>query len=204
MPIIKRSQKGVKLEKEELDGNFDYIETELNNSPRLAKNASNEIIGITGGGESFPIVEMPVEVLGSSAVAASCSLTAQDEVLHSFSIPAGRIGVNSVIKIEPLWTYTNSANSKILKIKIAGITVYNVTRTASVKEAPLIVLANRNSLSSQIQVLDSSYVIGSGTTPLTFSINFVNSVTVDFTGQRANASDTLKLEYYLVTHFVGA
>ena len=156
-----------------------------------------------GDAEDYPAVTKPVEVLSSSAVAASCALTAADEVLGSLTIRAGVIGVNSIIQIEPLWTFTNSANNKILKVRIGGVTVYSATRTTSVKEAPLIVLANRNSLVSQIQPLDNMYVTAGSSAPATYMINFANNVTIDITGQRASNGDSLKLEYYRVLHFVG-
>jgi hypothetical protein len=156
-----------------------------------------------GDAEDYPAVSKPVEVLSNSAVPASCALTATDEVLGSFTVRAGIIGVNSIIQIEPLWTFTSSANNKILKVKVGNVTVYSATRTTSIKEAPLIVLANRNSLASQIQPYDNTYLMAGSGTPATYTINFANSVTVDITGQRANSGDTLKLEYYRVLHFVG-
>ncbi|HEY6044884.1 MAG TPA: hypothetical protein VIU43_08280, partial [Nitrosospira sp.] len=60
--------------------------------------------------ENYPLISQPVEVLSSSAVAASCSSVAFDEILASFTIPAGILGPNSILQIEPLWTFSNSAN----------------------------------------------------------------------------------------------
>jgi hypothetical protein len=154
--------------------------------------------------EDYPAVAQPVEVLSSSAVAVSCASTAADEVLASFTIPAGILGVNSILQIEPLWTFTSSANNKIVKVKVGGSTIYTATRTTTAKEAPLIVLANRNSLSAQIQPYDNSYVTAGSGAPATYTINFGVAVDVEITGQRANGADTLKLEYFRVLHFVGA
>jgi len=151
----------------------------------------------------YRLVEKPVGVLSSSAVAASCTSTGTDEVLASFTIPAGEILENSILLFEPLWTYTNSANNKVLKIKVGGVTIFNVTRTTSVKDAPLVGIANRNSLTSQINMYDSYYVIISSTTPQTFAIDFSADVIVEITGQRASGSDTLTLEYFCVLHRVG-
>jgi hypothetical protein len=155
-----------------------------------------------GNAENLPAVSKPVEMLANSAIAASCTSTSTDEVLASFTIAAGILGVNSILQIEPLWTFVSSANNKICKVKIGGVTVYTATRTTSVKEAPMIVLANRNSLTSQIQPYDNTYVTAGSSMPATYSINFSVNVTVEITGQRA-ASDVLKLEYYRVLHFVG-
>ena len=141
--------------------------------------------------------------MSNSAVAASCSFTASDEVLASFTITAGTLGVNSILQIEPLWTFTSSANNKILKVKIGSSTVYSATRTTFVKEGPLVVLANRNSLASQIQPYDNTYMTAGSGTPATYAIDFSNNMTVQIIGQRASAGDALTLEYYRCLHFVG-
>jgi hypothetical protein len=156
--------------------------------------------GVAG---NYPAVSRPVEVLSNSAVAATCSFTASDEVLASFTITARTLGVNSILQIEPLWTFTSSANNKILKVKIGSSTVYSATRTTFVKEGPLVVLANRNSLASQIQPYDNNYMTAGSGAPATYAIDFSVNVTVQITGQRANAGDALTLEYYRVLHFVG-
>jgi hypothetical protein len=156
-----------------------------------------------GDAVNFPAVTKPVEVLASSAVAAPCVSTAMDETLALFNIPAGLMGVNSILQIEPLWTFGGSANSKILKVRIAGVTVYSATRTTSFREAPLVVLMNRNSLSSQIQPYDGDYVTAGSGVPATYSIDFSAPVTVQITGQRASLADALTLEYYRCLHFVG-
>lgn len=154
--------------------------------------------------ENYPLISQPVEVLSSSALAASCVSVAFDEILASFTIPAGILGPNSILQIEPLWTFTNSANNKITKVKVGSSTVYSATRTTSVKEGPLVVLANRNSLASQIQPYDNAYVTAGSGTPATYTIDFSVAVTVQITGQRANSGDALTLEYYRVLHFVGS
>ena len=149
------------------------------------------------------IITRPVEVLAGSAVAVSCASSAVDEVLASFTIPAGTMGVNSILQIEPLWTFTTSANNKIVKVKVGGSTVYTATRTTSVKEAPLIVLANRNSLAAQIKPYDDNHVVAGSGTPTTYTIDFSVAVDVEITGQRANSGDALTLEYFRVLHAVG-
>jgi hypothetical protein len=156
-----------------------------------------------GDAVSFPAVTKPVEVLSSSAIIAPCVTTAMDETLALFTIPAGLLGVNSILQIEPLWTFGSSANNKILKVRIAGVTVYSATRTTSSREAPLVVLMNRNSLSLQIQPYDTGYVTAASGVPATYTIDFSAPVTVQITGQRTNSSDALALEYYRCLHFVG-
>ncbi len=150
----------------------------------------------------IPFVTRPIEILAGSSVPLSCASTSVDETLASFTIAAGVLGENSILQIEPLWTFPSSANSKTLKIKIAGVTVYAATRTTSTREAPLFVLSNRNSLKSQIQPYDSGYAVAGSGTPQTFTIDFSVNVTVEIIGQRANAGEVLTLEYFRVLHFV--
>ncbi|MBA2658791.1 MAG: hypothetical protein H0U72_04375 [Nitrosospira sp.] len=155
-----------------------------------------------GAAESFPVISKPVEVLSSSAVAVPCASTGVEEVLASFVIPAGTLGVNSILQIEPLWTFASSGNNKILKVKVAGIPIYTTTRTTSAKECPLIVLANRNSLSSQIQPYDNNYGTAGSGAPSIYSVDFSVNQTMQITAQRT-VTEALVLEYYRALHFVG-
>jgi len=157
-----------------------------------------------GDAVNYLAIALPVEGLSSSAVAASCASTNIDEILASFTIKSGVLGPNSILQIEPLWTFPSSANNKIVKVKIAGVTVYTATRTTSTREGPLVVLANRNALNSQIMPYDSVYLTAGSGTPATFAIDFSVNVTVEITGQRANGSEALKLEYFRALHFAGA
>jgi hypothetical protein len=156
----------------------------------------------SGDAEHFRVISRPAEVLSSSAVPTSCALMGADETLASFTIADGTLGVNSILQIEPLWTFASSANNKICKVKVGTFTVYSAARTASVKEGPIVVLANRNSLSSQIQPYVDTYVTAGAGAPATYTIDFSVDVTVQITGQRA-ANEALTLEYYRVLHFVG-
>lgn len=156
-----------------------------------------------GAAENLPVISRPIEILSSSAVPAGCGLTDTDEVLASFTIPAGTLGRNSGLQVEPVWTFNSSANNKILKVKIGVVTIYSATRTTSAKEAPFIVLANRNSLASQIQPYDGNYAAAGTSVPNKYTIDFSTIKTIEITGQRANAGDTLTLEYFRVLHFVG-
>ena len=156
-----------------------------------------------GNAKDFPVISRSVEILSSSAIATPCISAAVDEVLTSFTIPPRILGVNSILQIEPMWTFTSSANNKILKVKIGGVTVYQAARTTSVKEAPLVVLANRNSVALQIKPYDNSYAFAGLDMPEAYSIDFSVAVNVQIMGQRTNSGDSLRLEYYRVLHFLG-
>lgn len=154
-------------------------------------------------GKFIPYVTRPIEILAASAVPVSCSGVGAGEMLASIPISPGVIGPNSIIQIEPFWQFTSSANQKILYIKIGPNEIYAVARTTSSREAPLIILACRNSLSSQIVPIKGNYhTAATGAVDL-WSINFSFPQMVEIYGNRANAGDILTLEYYRVLHYVG-
>lgn len=201
--IVGRVSKGGALSLQQYDDNNNALNAKQAEKAPYATNGGKPI-GFVGAHDLVhPLVRRPIEHLSGSAIAFSSSLTGLDEVLESFLIPAGTLGVNSILQIEPLWTFTNSANNKILSVKIGDATIYSATRTTSVMEAPLVVLANRNSVASQIISHSGSYVTAGTTAPSTFTIDFSKDQIVFLMGQRANSGDTLKLEYYRALHFIG-
>jgi hypothetical protein len=158
-----------------------------------------------GDAQNYPAVSKPVEVLSSSAISIACASTAVDETLALVSLAAGTLGVNSILEFSPLWYYTNSANVKTLKIKLNGTLVWSVTRTTTVREAPLVIIACRNSLTSQIQPISSNYFSSAASGAITTStIDLSGAVDIELTGQRANSGDSLTLEYYRILHCIGA
>jgi hypothetical protein len=201
---VLRVSKGAALTLAEYDANVANLNAKQAEKVPYHLDDSDNIIGYLGAADAiYPLVTRPVEVLAGSAVASSCSSSAVDEELYTFNILAGTLGVNSVLQIEPLWTFASSANNKILSVAIGSTVVYTATRTTTVKEAPLIVLANRNSLASQIQPYDNTYVTAGSGTPATYTIDFSVNQTLRIIGQRASSGDALTLEYFRVLHFVG-
>lgn len=201
--IVGRVSKGGALSLQEYDANNDALNAkQATKAPYATSN--DKPIGFTAAHDSvIPLIRRPTELLSGSAIPFSCSLTSIDEVLESFLIPAGTLGVNSILRIEPLWTFTNSANNKTLKVKIGDVTIYSAVRTTSVAEAPLIVLANRNSVQSQIAPYSDNYITAGTVAPSTYTIDFSKNQIVFITGQRANSGDSLKLEYYKALHYIG-
>lgn len=202
--IVGRVAKGAVMSLEEYDANNAALNAAQATKVPYELGDDGNPIGYTGAADAiYPLVFRPVEVLSGSAVAASCASTAVDEDLLTLNILAGTLGVNSTLQIEPLWSFASSVNDKICKVIIGGVTVYSATLTTSVKEAPLIVLVNRNSLSSQIKPYDNTYVTAGSGAPATYSIDFSVNQTLRITGQRENSGDSLTLEYYRIVHYIG-
>lgn len=200
--VIRREGRAV-MDLTEYDANNDALNAAQAKKAPYAT-SSGKPIGLVGAHDLVhPLISRPIEVISGSAIGFSSSLTALDEVLESFLIPAGTLGVNSILQIEPLWTFTSSANNKILSVKVGDSTIYSATRTTSVMEAPLIVLANRNSVASQIAPYTGDYITAGTVAPSTYTIDFSKDQVVFITGQRANSGDSLKLEYYRALHIIG-
>lgn len=152
-----------------------------------------------------------VVVLGNSAVQVACASTATDESLYSLLIPAGTLGPNDELQIEPYWRYTNSANNKILFVKTAGgVDLYRRTRTTTAEEAPMVVMANRNALNSQTYPYGgptagtATHYAASTAADRTTTIDFSEDQTIIVGGQRANSGDSLTLERVRILLFPGA
>ena len=177
-----------------------------NNFVQGVYNALGSLIGIEGGGVTYSLIQYPVQLLKSSGTAVSSTTTGADDVLASYVIPAGTMGVNSQLQIEPCWDYTSSANNKILKVIVGGVVIFNRTRALFLRDAPLVVLMNKNSLTSQIAPYDNQpgYLAAMSNSSVSYAIDFSVDVTVQITGKRTNAGDTLALSYYRIIHIAGA
>lgn len=149
--------------------------------------------------------------LGNSAVQVACASTGVDEALYSLLLPAGTVGANDELQIEPYWRFTNSANNKICFVKTSGgVDLWRRTRTTTTDEGPLIVMANRNALNSQTFPYgrpssgQAGHFTGGAQADGTTTIDFSADVTLIVGGQRANSGDSLTLERVRILLFPGA
>lgn len=208
MAISKRLSKGASLTYQELDDNFDYLNIRANTADSNIAASSATIATLNSQVAALPqiatatsaatqttfaITTRPIEILAGTAVTKSCAFSGIPEVLGHFSLPVGVMGVNSILGIESLWTFTNSVNNKILSIMVGGVIVYTSTYTTTTLSNPLVTLANRNSLTSQIDTA----------TGVTYSIDFTKAQEVYLFGQRASTGDTLTLQYLRSLHYMG-
>src|SRR5688500_6060251 len=77
-------------------------------------------------------------VLAQSAVAASHTGNTTETTLATVTVPANAIGANGRLRVTSLWSHTNSANSKTLRVRFGGAagTIYTsltVTTTLSTR-----------------------------------------------------------------------
>lgn len=125
--------------------------------------------------------------------------TTTETVLWQGTITANALGKNGVLRITHLWSYTNSANTKNLRVRFDGIggTVFfnNAASTTNSTQSQTII-RNRNSTSSQIGFASGSANSFSTSTgnPITSSINTTGNVLLVLTGQLGTSTETIQLE----------
>jgi hypothetical protein len=155
-------------------------------------------------------------VLAKSAVAVSGAANTSENVLATVTIPAGAMGPNGVLRLESMWSFTGSANSKTLRARLGGIggTAYlgYATTTAShIAFGDQRRIMNRNSAASQVGA-NGTVLVGGLPTVFAFSATAATTSTIDtsaattlvFTGEKATGAETLTLESYLVEVLYGA
>ena len=122
--------------------------------------------------------------------------TTSATTLATITIPAGLIGTNGKVKFYPLWSNTNNANTKTLRVVLnSATTVYTGTVQNSVHNTGLLILRNFNSETAQR--MSSGMTAGLGSTTGSIAAPTIDTtvpVTVAVTGQLANSADTMTLE----------
>lgn len=143
------------------------------------------------------------QVLGQSSVAVSCGADTTEDALATVTIPAGAMGANGRLRITTVWTMTNSANNKTMRVRLGGIagTIYMTsTQTAQATLRDQREISNRNAQNSQVGAMSgTSGGFGLSTSAVvTSAVDTTADTTVVVTGQKASAGEALTLESYMV------
>ena len=124
-------------------------------------------------------------------------LTASTSVvtLATITIPAGLMGANGKLKIYPLWSTTNNANVKTLRLNIGGLLCSTMVSQSVSNNSGLLIIRNINSES--VQKCSSGLVAGIGSSfgsIASLTVDTSAATTITITGQLAVGTDTLTLE----------
>ena len=135
------------------------------------------------------------------ALTAAVALTGTtvETTLVTLTIPAGLIGSSGKVKLYPLWSVTNNANNKTVRIKLGGSTGYFLQSSGYAQLSNLVIFRNFNSES--VQKVSSGLPAGLGSTSGAFTsltIDTSAATTIEVTGQLTNSGDTLTLESLFV------
>jgi len=171
------------------------------NKPSVAP--SGQIICVTNVGENGSLwrgngtkwVRLnPIKVFSLSA---PVSLTGSTSVvtLATITIPAGLMGANGKLKIYPLWSTTNNANAKTLRVILGGSTCTTMTSQSVPNNSGLLIIRNVNSESSQR--CSSGLVAGIGASVGSIAVTSIDTTaaaTLVISGQLAVGTDSMTLE----------
>lgn len=126
--------------------------------------------------------------------------TGSEETLLTITIPAENLSADSVIVISPLWSCTNSANSKAFKITLNGQIVSSVSQTtvASFHSAHIVALRSLSSQVANNSATSSPYGVTISTGVTTLSADLSSGAELAFIASRTNGSDSAALERVLV------
>jgi len=138
-------------------------------------------------------------ILGVSGTIASAGANTTENILATVTIPGGLMGPNGQLWVYTLWNYTNSANSKTMRVRLngAGSTqAFAITQTATTQMADLRIIQNAGAQNSQI-FFDRGSVPHPGATSVgvntTAAIDTSVTTSLVITGQKATAGETLSL-----------
>jgi hypothetical protein len=124
--------------------------------------------------------------------------------LVTITIPAGIMGVNGTLMIDHLWTLTNNANVKTLRVRFSGAsgtTFYSANNASSNGVHTQTWIQNRNAANSQVGGFAGdpiAYRASPTVTPSTAAIDTTAATTVVISAQKGTAGDTVTLDRYQV------
>lgn len=150
-------------------------------------------------------------VLAQSAVQVSHTGNTNETVLATITIPAGSIGPNGRVEIAPTNGNNSSGNSKTYRVRVGtsgagtgGTQIWAASNTTNTVHNAVMGFANRNGTNSQVATVSPASATGlSGGTLTTLSLDTTAAIDVAFTGQLANAGDSVTIEAYAVILYPG-
>jgi hypothetical protein len=150
---------------------------------------------ITGGSIGTGTTGLPT-LLSASSVAASGAADTNENTLATVAVAGNLLGANGKLRITFLFTVTNSANNKTLRVRFGGTQFFGVVLTTSASYVFQFEIGNRGATNSQVSG-PSSW--GANTAAVTTgAIDTTASQNLTITGQKASAGETITLEGYTV------
>lgn len=152
------------------------------------------VVGIAVNGKKsfFP------RVLARTATAKSHTGDLIETVLATVKIPAGVLGEAGSVRIHTLWSHTNSANNKTMKVKVGAVEYLSAVATTSPASSVVTHIYNRDNANNQVGGSgNGSYGALSAALP-TGTLDTGEEFDLTITAQLALATETITLEGYVV------
>jgi hypothetical protein len=146
------------------------------------------------------IFNPPVEtvIIYESGVAVSHTGDTNEFTLATIPIVGGLLGPNGQLEIVPVWTVTNNANAKNLRVYFGTSLIYNIPLPNLQSQQLYLRIANRGLTNSQI-VFGAGSGFQSTVNPISiYNVNTLLDQNIVITGQLGNAADTVALQSYII------
>ncbi len=137
-----------------------------------------------------------------TAAESSHTGTTNETLIRSIPIPALTLRNNGTIRGQITWSFTNSADDKVLRVRLGGIagTAF-VSRTVTTNAAGIIefTVSNRDAANSQIGGPAVGVGIGeNNSVAVTSSVDTTAATTLDITAQLENAANAITIQRTLI------
>jgi hypothetical protein len=159
-------------------------------------NAKANTAVVAGGWPALPRFLPKPPIAYSTPVNNTGSTT--NNTLRTETIKGGQMGPNSSLRITHLWSYTNNANTKTVRLVVGGVTVIQSSFTTTGVFQAETVIRNRGALNAQSYVGGGYFGFSTGGAIATMAIDTSQDFTVVFTAQNGVGTDTITLEGYIV------
>lgn len=138
--------------------------------------------------------------IGGSNAAATVTGTTNKTALGTLALPAGLANIpGACLLVETLWSVTNSANGKGLRIELGSTTFYNIAATSILSDANYTMIRVRSQsaqvampVASASGLSTSSSACVTGAEDMSAALNIIISATLN------SAADTATLEGWTV------
>lgn len=143
----------------------------------------------------------PVKLYTTGSTTTAVTNTTAETQVASFTLPGGVMGMNGILRLCPIFSQTNSANTKTLRIKLGAATTITQAfgGSGSASAYGILTIRNLNSQSSQKSTQGGS--LGVGTTSSSIGTSAADTsadITVSLTVQMGALAETVTLEHLFV------
>lgn len=157
---------------------------------------SSNTVTTPGGWPAVPRYLPQAPIAYSTPVANTGSTT--NNALRTETIKGGQMGVNSSLRITHLWSYTNNANTKTVRLIVGGVTVIQSGFTTTGAFSCETIIRNRGALNAQSYVGGGFSGFSTAGALTTMAVDTSQDFTVVFSAQNGVGTDTITLEGYIV------
>ena len=143
----------------------------------------------------------PVKLYTTGSTTTAVTNTTAETQVASFTLPGGVMGLNGILRLCPMFSQTNSANTKTLRIKLGAATVITQAfgGAGSASAYGILTVRNLNSQSSQKSTQGGSLGIGTTSSAIgTSAADTSADITVSLTVQMGALAETVTLEHLFV------